>query len=103
MNVAFWFMKHAAMLAVKAEVKMEEAKEVHTSLRKAAGLFLFVQVQLTVASSVNTSFKFKTCVTLVFQDSLIPQLIEKTPDGGDLDIRVIAAYLNQCKGEAQEV
>lgn len=79
MDVAFWYMKHAGMMAVKAEVKMEEAKEVHTSLKKAAGLFLFIQ------------------------DNLLPQLIEKGPDGGDLDIRVIAAYLNQCKAEAQEV
>jgi len=79
MDVAFWFMKHSAMLASRAEVKMEEAKEVHTSLRKAAGIILFVQ------------------------DTLLPQMIEKVPDGSDLDIRVIAAYLNQCKAEAQEV
>jgi len=79
MNVAFWLMKHSAMMAVKAEVKVEEAKEVHTSLKKAAGIFLFVQ------------------------DNLLPQLIEKGPDGGDLDIRVISAYLHMCKAEAQEV
>jgi len=79
MNVAFWMMKHSAMMAVKAEVKVEEAKEVHTSLKKAAGMFLFVQ------------------------DNLLPQLVEKGPDGGDLDIRVISAYLLKCKAEAQEV
>merc|ERR1712130_935949 len=46
MNTAFWMMKHAAMLAAKPEINMEEAKEVHTSLKKAAGLVKFVQENL---------------------------------------------------------
>jgi len=79
MNTALWFMKHAAMLAARPEPAMEEAKEVHTCLRKAAGLVKFVQ------------------------DSLVPQLSEKTVDGGDLDGRVCTAYVNQCTAEAQEV
>jgi len=79
MDVVFWFMKHAASMASKLEVTMENAKEVHTSLKKASGILLFLQ------------------------DTLLPQMIEKAPDGSDLDIRVIAAYLNQCKAEAQEV
>ena len=37
MNLAFWHMKHSAMLAVKPDLDMEEAKKCHTSLRKAAG------------------------------------------------------------------
>lgn len=60
-------------------LKMEEAKDIHTSLRKAAGLIRFVK------------------------DTLVPQLVEKSRDGSDLDIRVIGAYLNQCTAEAQEV
>ena len=32
------------MVAVKPEISMEDAKEVHTSLRKAGGLIKFVQV-----------------------------------------------------------
>jgi len=58
---------------------MEEAKEVHSSLRKAAGLIKFVQ------------------------DTLLAQLSEKSVDGGDLDGRVCTAYINQCTAEAQEV
>ena len=73
LNVALWFMKHAASLVAKPEVKMEEAKEVHTCLRKAAGLVKFVQ------------------------ESLVPQLSEKTVDGGDLDGRVCTAYVNQVE------
>ena len=73
MNSALWFMKHAAMLAARPEPAMEEAKEVHTCLRKAAGLVKFVQ------------------------DSLVPQLSEKTVDGGDLDGRVCTAYVNQVE------
>ena len=60
-------------------LKMEEAKDIHTRLRKAAGLINFVK------------------------DTLVPQLAEKSQDGSDLDIRVIGAYLNQCTAEAQEV
>jgi len=79
MNVAFWMMKHAAAVAAKEDLQMEEAKEVHTALRKAAGLIAFVK------------------------DTLIPQLVEKPGEGTDLDTRVISAYLNQCTAEAQEV
>jgi len=79
MNVAFWHMKHAAMIAAKDDLKIEEAKDIHTSLRKAAGLINFVK------------------------DTLIPQLIEKPVSGSDLDVRVVSAYLNQCTAEAQEV
>jgi hypothetical protein len=79
MNYAFWYMKHAAMVSSKADLQMEEAKKVHTSLRKASGLIKFVK------------------------DTLIPQLVEKVQSGSDLDIRIISAYLNQCTAEAQEV
>merc|ERR1712126_696484 len=79
MNVAFWHMKHAAMIAAKDDLKIEEAKDIHTSLRKAAGLINFVK------------------------DTLIPQLIEKPVSGSDLDVRVVSAYMNQCTAEAQEV
>merc|ERR1719483_1489993 len=72
-------MKHAAMLAAKKEISMEEAKEVHTSLKKAAGVVKFVQ------------------------ETLIPQLAEKSANGSDLDGRVCTAYINQCTAEAQEV
>jgi len=78
-NAAFWFMKHAVLIAVRPEVSMEDAKEVHSSLRRAAGLIKFVQ------------------------SNLLSQLAEKAADGGDLDGRVVAAYLNQCTAEAQEV
>ena len=57
---------------------MEEAKHVHTSLRRAAGIIKFVQ------------------------DTLVPQLVERVIDGSDLDVRVITAYMNQCTAEAQE-
>ena len=73
MNSALWFMKHVAMLPPRSEPAMEDAKEVHTCLRKAAGLVKFVQ------------------------DSLVPQLSEKTVDGGDLDGRVCTAYVNQVE------
>ena len=43
MNFAFWHMKHAAMLASKPDINMDEAKSVHSSLRKASGLIKFVQ------------------------------------------------------------
>jgi len=79
MNVSFWMMKHAAAVAAKDDLQMEEAKEVHTALRKASGLIAFVK------------------------DTLTPQLLERPGEGTDLDSRVISAYLNQCTAEAQEV
>lgn len=57
---------------------MDEAKEIHTSLRKAAGAF-----QLTT------------------QD-FIPELVDHPEQGMDLDPRVAGAYLAQCTAEAQE-
>lgn len=62
-----------------SSLKMDEAKDIHGSLRKASGLIQFVK------------------------DHLAPQLIQKPPNGSDLDVRVISAYLNQCTAEAQEV
>lgn len=58
---------------------MNEAKEVHTLLRRAAGIFTFVQTEF------------------------LPQLSNPPPLGSDLDPRIINAYINQCTAEAQEV
>lgn len=57
---------------------MNEAKEVHSMLRRAAGIFTFVQTEF------------------------LPQLSCPPPLGSDLDTRVINAYVNQCTAEAQE-
>jgi hypothetical protein len=38
------YMRHAVLVAVKPDIAMDDAKEVHTSLRRAAGLIKFVQV-----------------------------------------------------------
>ncbi|XP_034245559.1 BRO1 domain-containing protein BROX-like isoform X2 [Thrips palmi] len=78
-NVAIWFMKHASTLCVKEEMNMDDAKEVHTALRRAGGLFEVVQKKF------------------------LPMLRERARDGGDLDPRVVRAYRDQCTAEAQEV
>lgn len=57
---------------------MEDAKDIHTSLRKAAGIF-----------------------QMVLKD-LLPILQPGVP-GSDLDPRVLNAYCTQCTAEAQEV
>jgi hypothetical protein len=57
---------------------MDEAKEVHSSLRKAAGVF-----QLAT-------------------QTFIPQLVSHPDPGTDLDLHVAGAYLAQCTAEAQE-
>lgn len=59
-------------------MNMDDAKEVHTALRRAGGLFEVVQKKF------------------------LPLLREKSRDGGDLDPRVIRAYKDQCTAEAQE-
>lgn len=78
-NIAIWFMKHAAMIAGKDDINMDEAKEVHGLMRRAAGIFTFVQTEF------------------------LPQLANPPVLGSDLDPRVINAYINQCTAEAQEV
>ncbi|XP_015511859.2 BRO1 domain-containing protein BROX isoform X1 [Neodiprion pinetum] len=78
-NVAIWFMKHAAMVAGKDDISMDEAKEIHGLLRRAAGIFTFVQTEF------------------------LPQLSNPPVLGSDLDPRIMNAYINQCTAEAQEV
>ncbi|GFQ81346.1 BRO1 domain-containing protein BROX [Trichonephila clavata] len=78
-NVGIWLMKHAAMIAGKDEISMDEAKEVHKCLRKAAGIFS------------------------TMQDKYIGNLLQKTEPASDLDSAVINAYISQCTAEAQEV
>ena len=57
---------------------MDDAKEVHTAMRRAGGLFQYVQKHF------------------------LPLLREKAREGGDLDPRVVRAYMDQCTAEAQE-
>lgn len=42
---ALWLMKHASWIASQDKVDMDSAKTVHTSLRKAAGVFSCIQTQ----------------------------------------------------------
>lgn len=57
---------------------MNDAKEIHTSLKKASGIF-----------------------QLVLRD-IVP-MIEQTTHGSDLDPRVLNAFYYQCSAEAHEV
>ncbi|KAK6622651.1 hypothetical protein RUM43_008493 [Polyplax serrata] len=77
-NIALWHMKHASYVASKKLVSMDDAKEMHTSLRKAAGIFQMVIKEI------------------------LPTLEPAIP-GSDLDPRVLNAYYIQCTAEAQEV
>jgi hypothetical protein len=72
-------MKHAAMLSAKDEIRMDDAKEVHSCLRKAAGVFNLVQKEY------------------------VDRLLQKPEPGSDMDQRVVTAYVQQCAAEAQEV
>lgn len=58
---------------------MEEAKEIHRSLKLAAGMFLNVK------------------------DNLLPKLPASTEKGVDFDSRVVEAYAQQSQAEAQEI
>ncbi|XP_029198852.2 BRO1 domain-containing protein BROX-like [Acropora millepora] len=79
-NVAIWYTKFAAKLAAKGDVTMEEAKEVHSNLRNASGIFKFVK------------------------ESLMPRISDLSAEkGADTDQRVLDAYQMQCVAEAQEV
>ncbi|XP_064484216.1 BRO1 domain-containing protein BROX-like [Ornithodoros turicata] len=78
-NVGIWFMKRAAHVASKEDINMDEAKEVHTCLRKAAGYFQSMK------------------------DKYVGQLREQPVPGSDMDLHVTSAYISQCTAEAQEV
>ncbi|CAC5366504.1 BRO1 domain-containing protein BROX homolog,BRO1 domain-containing protein BROX [Mytilus coruscus] len=79
-NVALWYTKHAAKLAAKETPDMEEAKEVHTCLRVAAGIFTYAK------------------------DELVGKLAGNSTDNAvDTEGRIMEAYINQCTAEAQEV
>uniref|UniRef100_A0A131YJH6 Signal transduction protein n=1 Tax=Rhipicephalus appendiculatus TaxID=34631 RepID=A0A131YJH6_RHIAP len=78
-NVGIWHMKHASAIAAKEDISMDEAKDVHTCLRKAAGYFC------------------------AMKNKYVGQLREQPVPGSDMDSRVASAYINQCTAEAQEV
>ena len=59
-------------------ITLEQAKDVHRSLKLAAGMFLHVK------------------------DQLLPKLPASTEKGTDFDSRVVEAYANQSQAEAQE-
>ena len=44
-NVALWYTKYASRLAGKENITEDEAKEVHRSLKIAAGIFKHLKVQ----------------------------------------------------------
>ncbi|CAB3983508.1 Hypothetical predicted protein [Paramuricea clavata] len=77
---AMWCMKHASYIADKSDITMEEAKEVHTCLKKAGGIFHYVKE--SIISSLEQLPEAKTT---------------------DIDVRVLDAYKLQCIAEAQEV
>ena len=80
LEFAMWCMKHASYLADKSDIAMEEAKEVHSCLKKAAGIFHYVKE--SIVSNLEQMPEAKTT---------------------DIDVRVVDAYKLQCIAEAQEV
>ncbi|KAJ8391546.1 hypothetical protein AAFF_G00088680 [Aldrovandia affinis] len=78
-NVALWYTKFASRLAGKENIMETEAKEVHKSLKMAAG------------------------VLKNLKEAHIPRLITPAEKGRDLETRVLDTYIIQCQAEAQEV
>lgn len=87
LNNACWLTKHAAYVAaILNEPSEKEAKEIHKSLRQAAGQFKFVQENLK-----NKLIKGTDAAQSRLKDYF------------DLTDPVLATYLTQCKAEAQEI
>ncbi len=80
--VAMDRLSHCVLAAVTGvypcSITLEEAKEVHRSLKLAAGMFLHVK------------------------DHLLPKLPASPEKGVDTDSRVVEAYAHQSQAEAQE-
>ena len=66
------------MLHALIRIDLEQAKEVHRSLKMAAGMFLHVK------------------------EVLLPKLPPSPEKGNDTDTRVVEAYVLQSQAEAQE-
>ncbi|KAI6242736.1 BRO1 domain-containing protein [Aphelenchoides fujianensis] len=79
MNFGFFYTKKAAVISAKDEVREIDAKNIHTALRKAAGIFDYV---LANREKVG----------------VIPDAA-----GNDLDERIVKCYQQQSIAEAQEV
>ncbi|CAH8821811.1 unnamed protein product [Trichobilharzia szidati] len=77
-NVALWYTKHAAKVASSESVSEDEAKDVHLSLRTAAGLFSLLRE------------KYMHEFTEFIKNS-------------DLDPNILDAYISQSLAEAQEI
>ncbi|OQV24742.1 BRO1 domain-containing protein BROX [Hypsibius exemplaris] len=78
-TLGLWYMKHAALLAANEKITAEDAKEVHRSLRLAAGIFQEMQTNYT------------------------GRLLGDVNKGSDTDPRILLALISQCTAEAQEV
>lgn len=57
MNIALWYMKKSAWISSKDEVKEADAKQIHTMLRKAAGIFKFILENVGMSQFVNKFFE----------------------------------------------
>ncbi|EDV29140.1 uncharacterized protein TRIADDRAFT_19406 [Trichoplax adhaerens] len=78
-NVAIWHMKRASCLAESGSLTMDDAKDIHKSLRIAAGLFQFVKENYAASlTSITGSCK-------------------------DTEQQILEAYYTQCISEAEEV
>lgn len=78
-NVGIWFTKHASRLADNAEISMDDAKEVHKSLRIAAGIFKD------------------------FKENRVGRLVTECDRTSDCDARILDCYITCSQAEAQEV
>ncbi|XP_048841942.1 BRO1 domain-containing protein BROX [Brienomyrus brachyistius] len=78
-NVALWYTKFASRLAGKENITEDEAKEVHKSLKIAAGIFKYLK------------------------EAQVPRFITPVEKGRDLEARVMDTYTIQSQAEAQEV
>ncbi|XP_067884180.1 BRO1 domain-containing protein BROX isoform X1 [Heterodontus francisci] len=78
-NIALWHTKYASRLAGKEDITVDEAKDVHRSLRNAAGIFKHLK------------------------EGEVSRLVTAPEKGKDLESRVLDTYIIQCQAEAQEV
>ncbi|XP_060704400.1 BRO1 domain-containing protein BROX [Hemiscyllium ocellatum] len=78
-NIALWHTKYASRLAGKEDITVDEAKDVHRSLRNAAGIFKHIK------------------------EGEVSRLVTAPEKGKDLESRVLDTYIIQCQAEAQEV
>lgn len=80
-------------------INMDDAKEIHSSLKKAAGIFKEFKVLYNKYYYVTSPLQL---FFILFQDNHVGRLSNPPDKCSDMDPSVLQCYVMCCQAEAQE-